>query len=191
MTTPSGIPNFNLNIASAQVSATPRKMRAQWSTAAAQSLQDLWGGPSWWPRLPSNELDLMRDALEDPNYDPNSKEPYKGLWRWEDGRVATPEEVKKAHPEQSLIEAAAEEMKAEIDMEIMRDLAAAGSIDDGLFDEMLAEHKAKVEPETYEPLTRDKIRSGRLVKVLNALELSSAPRWAKEAAKQIVDKNLD
>lgn len=190
MTTPGGIPNFNLNITSSQVTAQPRKLQSVVSTTAAQDLRDLWGGSAW-PRLPTNELDLMRDALEDPNYDPDAKETYKGLWRWEDGRVATPEEVKAAHPEQSLIEAAAEEMRKEIDREIMRELMASGASGltiDELIEDLTSEHET--EPEHYDPLPRDKVRSGKLVKVLNALELCPAPRWAKEAAKKIVDENL-
>ena len=84
----------------------------------------MWG-PSF-PRLPDNDLDIMRDALEDPNYDPSSPEPYKGLWRWEDGRVATPQEVEDAlNPEGKIIREAANEMKKEIDNEIMKDLMSA------------------------------------------------------------------
>lgn len=189
MTSPQ-IPNFQLNISSTPVTATPRKLKSKWSVSAAQDLRDLWGGPAWWPRLPTNELDLMRDALEDPNYDPNSKEPYKGLWRWEDGRVATPEEVKKAHSEQSLVEAAAEEMRAEIDKEILRELAAAGATSLTI-EELMEDLAPKPPPEHFDPLPHDKARSSRLVKILNALELSPVPRWAKESAKRIVDENLD
>jgi hypothetical protein len=189
MTTPGGIPNINLNITASQVTAKPRKMKTQWSQQAVNDFMSDWGA-SVYPRLPTNELDLMRDALEDPNYDPNTKEPYKGLWRWEDGRVATPEEVKKAHPEESLVEAAAREMRDEIDKEIMRELAAAGALSDPDVDAIFEELAERSEPEHHEPLSREKVRSGRLVKVLNALELSPAPRWAKEAAKRIVDENL-
>ena len=91
-----------------------------------------------WPRLPGNALDLLNDALEDPNYDPNSDTPYKGLWRWDDGRIATPEEVKRAHPELSLVEAMSAEMTAEIDREVVAMLAtsvANSGVDPGPFDE--------------------------------------------------------
>ena len=36
---------------------------------------------------PNNPLDLILDAMEDPDYDPNSSEEYKGLWRWPDGSI--------------------------------------------------------------------------------------------------------
>lgn len=118
------IPDFNLNISTSKVVAKPRRLKAQWSASAADSLREMWGGRPRYPRLPDNELDLLRDALEDPNYDPDSHETYKGLWRWEDGRVATPEEVQRVlDPEGAMISSMADEIRKEIDREIMNTLA--------------------------------------------------------------------
>jgi hypothetical protein len=114
------LPEIELNIRSEPVTAKPRKLKMEWSL-----------GPSI--KRPDNVLDLMKDALEDPDYSPESAEPYKGLWRWADGRVATPEEVKQELAndfrsmfgtglEKDLIQAAADEMRAEIDREIMESL---------------------------------------------------------------------
>lgn len=75
------------------------------------------------PRRPDNILDLLQDAMEDPDYDPEDKD-YKGLWRWSDGRVATPGEVRKWDPDY-LVENMADEMAAEIDREILQTLLAA------------------------------------------------------------------
>jgi hypothetical protein len=118
------IPNFSLNITSTQVTAKPRALKSQWSQAAAQDLRDLWGEPV--PSRPDNALDLLNDALSDPDYDPLHPETYKGRYRWSDGRIATPEEVKKALSGSTagLVATMADEMKAEIDQEIMLSLAA-------------------------------------------------------------------
>ena len=115
------IPNIPLNISVSEIRAKPRTLRMEWSTAAAQ---DLWGVPF---NRPTNPLDLLKDALDDPDYDPDAAEPYEGLYRWPDGRVATPEELKKhlRTPEAKLAESMADEMTAEIDREILRDLRAA------------------------------------------------------------------
>jgi len=121
------IPPFNVNIQSTPVTAIPRKLKAKlkakWGAEAADDLRSLWGiSPI---SRPDNTLDLLQDALEDPNYDPDAPEGYKGLWRWPDGRVATPEEIKEQGTStigSSLVETMADEIKAEIDQEILRDL---------------------------------------------------------------------
>lgn len=121
--TDTSLPKIDLNIQSTPISAKSRKLKFGWSQEAADDLRDLWGLPR--PRLPSNALDLLNDSLEDPNFDPNSPEPYKGLYRWPDGRVATPEEIKEAFesaPESALVEKMAIEITAEIDREILKDL---------------------------------------------------------------------
>ncbi|MGD9726556.1 MAG: hypothetical protein AB7L09_01175 [Nitrospira sp.] len=153
-------PNIPIQITSLPVVAQPRKLQSTWSRQAVDDfLNDF--GLSRYPRLPDNDLDRMRDALEDPNYDPND-ENYKGLWRWQDGRIATPSEVRAAHPESGLVEAMANEMASEIDREIMSLL------------------KAPRPPAAHRGL----------VKVLNAVELSSTPRWCKDAARSIIVRNL-
>jgi len=128
VTTPSSsgspqIPNIQLNITSTSVVAKPRKLKTTWSTAASQDLRDLWPAPG--PYRPDNALDLLNDALDDPGYDPSKAEEYKGRYRWPDGRIATPEEVKKALQGSTagLVESMADEMTAEIDAEIMRKLS--------------------------------------------------------------------
>jgi len=119
---PSSLPNIQLNITSTQVTAKPRKLKTTWSQTAAQDLRDLWGDPG--PTRPDNALDLLNDALDDPDYDPSKAEEYKGRYRWPDGRIATPEEVKKAFQGSTagLVSSMADEMKAEIDREIMNSL---------------------------------------------------------------------
>ena len=166
------IPDFNFQITSTAVTAQPHKLKAQWSLQAAQDLRDLWDG-SRWPRLPSNDLDRMRDALEDPNYDSNSPEPYEGLWRWEDGRIATPDEVEAAHPMQSIVEAATEEIKAGIDREIMRELTSP-----------------TITFNTDDDLACIGSPSAASVRMLNAVELSPCPRWTKDAARAILKQHL-
>jgi len=118
----SSLPEIDLQISSSPVRATSRKLKTSWSLEAADDLRSLWA--PIWPRRPDNILDVLRDALDDPDYDPDAEETYKGLWRWKDGRVATPEEVKKAHegPEHDLVKTMADDMAAEIDREIMRTL---------------------------------------------------------------------
>lgn len=101
--------NFDPNA----ITAAPRKLKANWTLEAANELRDLWGGP----RFPDNALDLLNDALDDPNYDP--EEPYVGLPRWSDGRIATKEEVDAHNPVAKM----AQEMCAEIDAEILKELA--------------------------------------------------------------------
>ena len=157
------IPGFDLSITSTPVVVKPRKLKMSWSNTAAQDLQDLWGGWDRWPRLPANDLDRVRDALEDPNYDPESNETYKGLWRWEDGRIATPDEVLASRPELSLLEKASVEMMAAVDREIIEELALG-------------------------PVPQ----SAHLVNILNTIELSPCPRWCKDAARKIfVNADLD
>lgn len=116
------LPNIPLNITSTTVTAKPRKLKATWSSSAAQDLRELWDPPG--PARPDNALDLLNDALDDPDYDPSKAEEYKGRYRWPDGRIATPEEVKKALQGSTagLVETMADEMKAEIDREIMKSL---------------------------------------------------------------------
>jgi hypothetical protein len=116
------LPNIKFNITSTPVVAKSRKLKMTWSQTAADDLRRLWG--PIWPRRPDNVLDVLKDALEDPDYDPDAEEDYKGRWRWEDGRVATPEEVKKAHSgsEVDLVATMADEMRAEVDREIMESL---------------------------------------------------------------------
>ncbi len=78
----------------------------------------MWGWKET-PQRPDNALDLLNDALEDPDYDSGSPEAYEGLWRWPDGRLATPEEVEEAFgPEASIVRSMASEMTEEIDREI-------------------------------------------------------------------------
>jgi len=103
--------------------AKSRKLKTTWSQEAADDLRGLWGR-SVWPRRPDNALDVLKDALEDPDYDPNATDDYKGIWRHSDGRIATPEEVRKASQgsEANLVESMADEMRAEIDREIMASL---------------------------------------------------------------------
>ena len=104
----SQLPDFE--ITAHTVSAQPRKLKATWSTDAAQDLKDLWGIRDL-PALPTCPLDILRDAYEDPDYDPNNHEEYKGLYRFKDGRKATPEEIKKVFPW-------ADKFQREVDSEI-------------------------------------------------------------------------
>jgi len=154
------VPEFDFNITCVPVQAQPKFLKSNWSQGAVQDFMSAFG-LSLWPRLPDNALNLLNDALEDPSYDPNSPDTYKGLWRWDDGRVATPEEVAKAHPESSLVERMADEMKAEIDKEIMRDLTSA--------------------PE---------VQTQTLVGLLNVVECSPVDRQFKDAARKILIDNL-
>jgi len=126
-----------------------------------------------WPRQPDNALDLLKDAMEDPTYDPDAVEPYKGLWRHENGRIATPEEVKRAHPESRLVESMAEEMKAEIDEEIMRELAAG-----------IVFNPSIVGPVDPSPAAIP-------VEIQNAIELAPVPRWMKDAAIKVWTDGLE
>jgi hypothetical protein len=113
------LPEIDLQITSVPVQAPARKLSTTWSQTAADDLRSLWG--PFWPQRPNNALDILKDALEDPDYDPDAPEEYKGRWRWEDGRIATPEEIEKArHPESALVENMANEMTNEIDREILR-----------------------------------------------------------------------
>jgi hypothetical protein len=125
MTNPSNgpqIPNIPLNIISTPVVAKSRKLKMSWSLEAADDLRSAWRATSA-PSRPDNALDLLNDALEDPNYDPNSSESYVGRYRWGDGTLATPEEIKKAFgAESSLVASMANEMSAEIDREILRSI---------------------------------------------------------------------
>lgn len=116
------MPNIKLNITSTDVTAKSRKLKTTWSQMAADDLRGSWF--PIWPRRPDNALDVLRDALDDPDYDPNAEESYKGLWRWADGRVATPEEVKTAYhgSEAELVKTMADEMTAEIDRQIVASL---------------------------------------------------------------------
>lgn len=112
---PSPITPQNFTITSAPIRAVPRQLKAEWTMEAANELRDLWGGP----RYPDNALDLLRDALEDPNYDPNDDKNYAGLPRWSDGRIATEEEIRAHNPVAQM----AHEMCEEIDKEILADLS--------------------------------------------------------------------
>lgn len=168
---PAGIPNIQLNITSVPVTAKPRRLKSQWSKQAVDDFLSDWGTPVW-PRLPDNVLDIVKDALEDPNYDPDSPEPYKGLWRWEDGRIATPEEVKKAHPEVSLVERMADEMKSEIDREIAKELLA-----------FALKTSTSRHPELADQITEPE--SELPTWLANTIELTPAGRAVKDAAAAI------
>lgn len=115
------LPEISLQITSEPVVARPRKLATRWSAGTADDFLDFFGYKAY-PRLPDNDLDRLRDALEDPNYDP-TKGNYEGLWRWEDGRVATPEEVKAARPDVSLVKIMSDELADEVDREILNSLS--------------------------------------------------------------------
>ena len=162
----SSLPNIQLNITSQAVVAKPRKLKVTWSLEAV----DDFAGPV----RPTNVLDLLNDALEDPNYDPSDKA-YKGRWRWRsDNRLATPEEIKQWNTESELVASMADEMTAEIDREIMATLAAAQPVtpipkpivDDGAF---LAPIPIPLE---------------------QAIQATPAEQWCKDAARRIISKNL-
>lgn len=107
-----------INITSQSIVAQPRSMKAVWSTQAADDLRALWGPLG--PLQPTNALDLLYDSQVDPDYDPDAAGDYKGLFRWPDGRIATPEEIKTAYgATESLVASMADEIKAEIDREVM------------------------------------------------------------------------
>ena len=116
------IPQIDLKITSMPVTANSRRLTMTWSQSSVDDMRSVWG--PFWPRRPDNPLDLLRDALDDLNYDPDTEEAYKGLWRWQDGRLATPAEVKAAtaSPEQVMVNMVADNMTAEIDREILRSL---------------------------------------------------------------------
>lgn len=99
-----------------QVTYASRKLAASWTMPTDFSDWQLPSGPQY----PDNPVDIINDALDDPNYDP--EKPYIGLPRWPDGRVATEEEVQAHNPIISM----AAEMRKEIDAEIMEDLRNAG-----------------------------------------------------------------
>jgi len=165
MTTPGqagSLPNIDLNITSQSVVAIPRKLKAAWTNAA---IDDLVG-----PQRPTNVLDILNDALEDPNYDPSDKD-YKGRWRFSDGRLATPEQVKSWNSEGGLVASMAAEMTAEIDREIMAALGLAAStpIADTLTDELLPPL-----PSTLE----------------SAISSTPVEKWCKDAARLIYARNL-
>ena len=175
------IPEIDFQITSAPVQAQSRKMTMTWSQTAADDLRNLWGAKRY-PRRPDNALDVLKDALEDPNYDPDSETPYKGLWRYEDGRIATPEEVRAAHPEMSLVESMANEMSAEIDREIMAELSAANKKANAAIDSGIMFHPDIVGPATP-PL---KIP----VEIRNAIELTPVPRDMKDAALKVLEEGM-
>lgn len=106
-----------------QVTAAPRTIKSNWSIGAVNDLRDMYGLGG--PQYPDNALDILKDALDDPNYDPNGPD-YKGLPRWPDGRVATHEEYLRYHPEERLVESMAKEMADEIDREILESLKNIG-----------------------------------------------------------------
>jgi hypothetical protein len=158
------------SIGSVPVRAKARKLRAKWTQEAADDLRALWSIGRL--RRPSNALDLLNDALEDPDYDPDSPEPYRGRWRWPDGRIATPEEIEQeAHPERALVEAMAAEMRDEIDREILYGLKKSAQAD-------------PFEPPVAAPkrvLPRD---------ISDAIELTSAPAAVKAAFREALTENL-
>ena len=140
-----------------------------WSLEAADDLRNLWGPPG--PQLPSNALDILYDSLIDPNYNPTADEPYKGLYRWADGRLATPEETKVARaPGEALVAAMAGEIKAEIDREVA---AATSSV---LYNPSVFSGKP---PAAKLP-----------VWLRNTIELTPAGRGIKDAAIQIWTEGL-
>lgn len=109
--------NMNFNITSAPVSATTRALKTSYSIEAAEELIDMWG-----PKYPTNALDVLTDALDDPAYDPNK--PYYGRPRWSNGRLATPQEIAEhGGTSYDLVKSMAEEMCKEIDAEIAMTLA--------------------------------------------------------------------
>lgn len=167
------LPDFDLKIRSCQVGAKPRKLKMKWSQDAADDLRDLWGGNPL--RRPGNILDLLKDAMVDPDYDPDDQT-YKGLWRWPDGRVATSEEIEKyTGTEASIVGSMADEMAAEIDREIINTLKATNPVPPPpiLFHERLGAEVPKPP-----------------VGIYNAIELSPTPRWMKDAAHRIFGQNL-
>lgn len=99
------IPEIPINIQSEPVMSKFRKLKTTWSLETADDLRSLWGGG---PTKPDNALDVFTQGLDDPEFDPGK--PYHGK--------KAPEEK----TEESLIDAMAKEMAAEIDREIMRDL---------------------------------------------------------------------
>jgi hypothetical protein len=163
----SSLPPINFNISTQSVVAKPRKLKMKWSLEA---VDDLVG-----PTRPTNILDLLNDALSDPNYDPSDKD-YKGLWRWRsDGRLATPEEIGQWTTESQLVANIADEMTAEIDREVMAALGASAAsrpptappiVVDGQFLDPIPTHMEKVIAET------------------------PAEEWCKDAARRIISENL-
>lgn len=108
-----------LRIETQQVTYAPQTIKSNWSLSAANDLMEMMGvgGPDY----PDNALDILKDALDDPNYDPENLN-YKGLPRWPDGRVATHEEYLKYHSGEKLVASMAKEMADEIDREILESI---------------------------------------------------------------------
>jgi hypothetical protein len=94
------VPEISFDIQMQTVTAAPRKLKALWSPGAVDDLRAMWGGSM----KPDNALDIFTEGLDDPEFDPDK--PYRG----------------KKTQEDSLIDAMANEMKSEIDREIMKTL---------------------------------------------------------------------
>jgi hypothetical protein len=170
---PSAPPPLDLRITATSVSKQPRNRKMKWTQEAADDLRSLWGASPL--AQPDNVLDLLKDAVVDPDYDPDDQN-YKGIWRWPDGRIATPEEVEKyTGVEESLVSSMAEEMAAEVDREITRELQAAAPVPPPpiLFHERLGFEVPKPPVHIY-----------------NAIELAPCSRWMKDVAHRIWGLNL-